>query len=51
MGRESKTQDVIHVSRELWNRMRWCTKRIIYKNVKVIDNDKEEVNKQDVDKP
>ena len=42
MGRESKTQDIIHVSKEVWTRMRWCTKRIIYPNVKIIDNDKEE---------
>ena len=39
MGRESKTQDIIHVSKE-----------VIYPNVKVIENDKEEVNKKDVDK-
>jgi len=47
MRRESRTQDVIHVSREVWDKMRWCTKRIIYKNVKVIDNDKEGGDKQD----
>jgi len=43
MRRETRTQDVIHVSREVWDRMRWGIKRIIYPNVKIIENDKEEV--------
>ena len=54
MRRESKTQDIIHISREDWDTLNWKAKGILIGNVKIIEKDKEITEngggKQDVDK-
>jgi len=41
MRRETRTQDVIHVSREVWDILNWRVKKILSGNVKIIENDEE----------
>ena len=44
MGRESKTQDVIQISREDWNKLNWRVKKILIGNTVIKEK---EVVKED----
>lgn len=43
MRRETRTQDVITIKREHWDMLNWRVKKILSGNIKIIENDKEEV--------
>jgi len=47
MRRETRTQDIIQISREDWNILNWRVKKILTGNVKIIDKDKNGGDKQD----
>jgi len=47
MRKETRTQDIMTISREDWNILNWKVKEILISNVKIIENDKEEVNKKE----